>query len=339
MMEENNKETKTEQENGSRRMTSAERQALYADRAASRSRSRLRRKRRKRTVIIIAAVLLLAAAAAGIAGVARLYKTKIIPGRKYDEAVALAAEEKYFEAADILISIGDYSDAKELADGYLILGAKKVSGLDDPLILTSAEAPWFSVTPEGELSFNKDVYRGDGNVRIPAVFDRVPVTAIAERFFFYADYLLSVEIPMTVKKIGDRAFLSCTSLTSVTIPDSVTQIGGNVFSGCTALSEVNFGTGLKSIGDRAFKKCESLTSIVFPEGLESIGPYAFNGCVGLTAVSLPASLQELANFAFTGCEAIAEVTYAGTRAELEQLCSGSDGEIILNADKIITSEN
>ncbi|MBP5269722.1 MAG: leucine-rich repeat domain-containing protein [Clostridia bacterium] len=317
-----------------RRLTSSERQALYAERAASRGRAKRIRALRKTAIVIAAAALALAAAVFAAVYAVKLYKTKILPERRYGEAVALAGEGKFFEAADIMSELGDWSDARELAEKYVFEGAKKVSGLDDPLILDSKSAPWFSVNADGALSFNKDVYAGDGNIRIPAVFERTPVTALSARIFFYADFMLSVEIPMTVTVIGERAFYSCESLSSVTIPDSVKEIGASAFASCAKLESISFGSGLKTIGDRAFKRCDSLTSAVLPEGLEAIGPYAFNSCLSLASVSLPASLKTVANYAFTGCDAIKTVSYPGTRAELEALCKGIDGVILLNAEEL-----
>ena len=321
-----------------RRLTSAERQALYAERAASKSGPARIRRRRRRIIIVAVSVLALAGIIAGAIGLSSAYKTKILPGRRYAQALALAEEKKYYEAADILLSLGDYSDAVSLAAGYESLGAKQASGLDDPLVLDKKSAPWFSIDEEGVLSFDKDLYRGDGHIEIPAVFERVAVRTIGDRFFFYADYLLSVKIPETVTRIGERAFFRCESIESVTLPDSVEEIAGSAFTECTSLKEINFGKGLKSIGDRAFKRCDALTVISFPEGFESIGPYAFNGCASLKKVNLPASLSVLSNYAFTGCTAIEEVTFPGTRERLAELCSGEDGVIILNAATVTTAD-
>lgn len=321
-----------------RRLTSAERQALYAERAASKSGPARIKRRRKRIFIAAATILALAGIIAAAIGLSSAYKTKILPGRRYAEAKDLAEEKKYYEAADVLLSLGDYEDARALAAEYESLGAKQASGLDDPLTLDKQSAPWFSIDAEGVLSFDKDLYRGDGHVEIPAVFERVAVRTIGDRFFFYADYLLSVKIPETVTRIGERAFFRCESLESVTLPDSIEEIAGSAFAECTSLKEINFGGGLKRIGDRAFKRCTALTVVSFPEGFESIGPYAFNGCTSLKKVNLPASLSELANYAFTGCESISEVRFPGSMARLTELCSGEDGNIILKA-AVVRDEN
>ena len=320
-----------------RHLSSAERQALYADKAArARSASRRAKIKKQTVTVICAAVAALAVAGAAVWFI--IYRKNVLgPQRTYDEAVALMDSGDYKKAADLFDSLGGRFDSAEKARECILLRAKQITGLDTPLIADSSTSPWFSIDEEGNISFDKDVYKGPDVIEIPAVFDGEAVRGIGARMFFYCDFLTGVVIPETVERIGERAFLSCTSLTSVTIPDRVSEIGSNAFAGCTALSEIVFGKGLKTVGDRAFKRCDALTSVVLPEGLERIGPYAFNTCVSLTSVSLPSTLKEVANYAFSGCGSIKEVNFAGDRKTLEALCSGEDGDVILKAENVKTA--
>lgn len=327
----------TETEGEKRHLSSAERQALYADRAA-RARSASRRAKRKKQTVITLCAVAVALAVAGAAVWFIIYRKNVLgPQRTYDEAVALMDSGDYKKAAELFASLDGRFDSEEKKRECVLLRAKQITGLDSPLIADKSGSPWFSIDGDGNLSFDKDVYKGPDVIEIPAVFDGEAVRGIGARMFFYCDFLTGIVIPETVERIGERAFFACVSLKSVRLPDRVVDVGSNAFAGCTALEEIVFGSRLKTIGDRAFKRCDALTSVVLPEGLERIGPYAFNTCLSLTSVSLPASLKEIANYAFSGCDSIKEVDFAGDRKTLESLCSGEDGDVILNAENVRTA--
>ena len=69
------------------------------------------------------------------------------------------------------------------------------------------------------------------DIEIPATFDNLPVTSIAE-----------------------KAFYQCTTIESIVMSDSIASIGEYCFAECTNLTDVTFGKGLVTIGEHAFEK-------------------------------------------------------------------------------------
>jgi hypothetical protein len=78
-----------------------------------------------------------------------------------------------------------------------------------------------------------------GAVVIPASYNNLPVTEIADKAF-NGTQITAVTIPDSVKTIGARAFMDCASLTSVTIGKGVTSIGNMAFGNCAKLTSVTF---------------------------------------------------------------------------------------------------
>ena len=175
-------------------------------------------------------------------------------------------------------------------------------------------------------------------IKIPSVYEGMPVTAIGDFAFRYCLAMTDVVIPDTVTRIGDGAFLHCSSLrclilpenvmeigssafqdcinlTSVIVPDGVTRvgwlmfpgysilerIGAYAFSGCTALADFALPKSLKEIGDGAFADCRSLTQITIPDNVTRIGAQAFSDCIGLTVALIPEGITQIFDETFFGC--------------------------------------
>ena len=81
----------------------------------------------------------------------------------------------------------------------------------------------------------------DTVVIIPAVYNGLPVTAIADSGFTSYTAMTSIIMPSGVMNIGNYAFFNCSNLISVTILDGVTSIGNFAFSGCGNLASVYYG--------------------------------------------------------------------------------------------------
>ena len=95
-----------------RRLTSAERRALYQQRADEKNAAAALRKNRKKVIIASAAIcgaLLLAIAAVLLA---LHIKNTVIPSNKYDDASALFDAGEYQKAYDIFSELGDFSDSR-----------------------------------------------------------------------------------------------------------------------------------------------------------------------------------------------------------------------------------
>ena len=67
----------------------------------------------------------------------------------------------------------------------------------------------------------------------------------------------------------------------------VERIGNYAFDNCTTIKKVEISNGIKVIGYNAFRNCSSLTSIIIPNSVLSIGQYAFYGCSSLTSITIP----------------------------------------------------
>ena len=169
------------------------------------------------------------------------------------------------------------------------------------------------------------------NVKIPSVYNDLPVkhidssafwscsslnsvvigngvTSIGDRAFSGCSSLMSIEIPNSVTSIGSRAFEHCRYLTSIEIPDSVTSIGFSAFEYCSSLTSIEIPNGVTSIGSSAFCYCSNLTSVVIPDSVMSIGDNAFNGCSSLTEIVIPDDVTSIGDNAFNGCSSLTSIT-------------------------------
>ncbi len=111
-----------------------------------------------------------------------------------------------------------------------------------------------------------------------------PVTEISSKAFDGYDYLKSITLPNTIKRIGSNAFQDCESLSSIVLPDSLREIGYNAFRNCKSLTSIVIPDSVKSIKGHAFDGCSNLRSVVFPEELMTIGGSAFDECTKLSDV-------------------------------------------------------
>ena len=75
--------------------------------------------------------------------------------------------------------------------------------------------------------------------------------------------------------IPNNAFRGNDYLVSVEIPDSVRTIGANAFSNCSNLSSISIGNNVEIIGAEVFKSCRRLKSVVIPDSVRSLGNGAF----------------------------------------------------------------
>jgi len=82
-------------------------------------------------------------------------------------------------------------------------------------------------------------------ITIPAIYEGLPVTTIADNGFLGYTNLTSIILPNGITKIGTYAFYQCTNLESVVIP-TVVIIGNFAFDGCSSLVTV-FYRGASSV--------------------------------------------------------------------------------------------
>lgn len=164
------------------------------------------------------------------------------------------------------------------------------------------------------------------------------ITEIEDYGIYGNGKLVSVEIPVTVKKVGAHAFESCASLPKVELPNAET-LGASVFEGCTKLTTVTLSPDLLAIPDYAFRycsslqkvelpnaetlgmeafsKCSKLTTVTLSPALQTIPRYAFQDCISLVDIQLPPSLISIGWCAFIGCESLTSVDIPNTVVTLE----------------------
>lgn len=76
---------------------------------------------------------------------------------------------------------------------------------------------------------------------------------------------------LPVTEIADNGFSSCTNLTYVFVPHSVTRIGSNAFINCANLEKILGMPKVKIYGNNAFAMCPKLNNLILPLGIESLG--------------------------------------------------------------------
>lgn len=144
-------------------------------------------------------------------------------------------------------------------------------------------------------------------VIVPATYNNLPVTALAEAAFADSTTLHTVRLPDSILSIGASAFAHCTGLTSVNTPSGLKTIGAEAFFGCSALATFKFPGGLERLEYGTFMD-SGLTSLSFPKSLTHIGEDAFAGCSSLKTVKIPTTVSTMDKGAFNGCRALTEVT-------------------------------
>lgn len=132
------------------------------------------------------------------------------------------------------------------------------------------------------------------------------ITEIEDYGIYHNQNLVSIEIPVTVKKVGAHAFESCANLQKVDL-SSVETLGASVFESCGKLTTVTLSPELLAIPHFAFRYCRSLVDIQLPSSLVSIGVAAFGNCENLVSVDMPNTITTLDNNAYEKCSSLKDV--------------------------------
>ena len=132
------------------------------------------------------------------------------------------------------------------------------------------------------------------------------ITEIEDYGIYHNQNLVSIEIPVTVKKVGAHAFESCANLQKVDLSNAET-LGERVFESCGKLTKVTLSPDLQVIPDYAFQYCGSLADVPLPSSLVSIGVSAFRECDGLSAVVMPNTVTTLNKNAYESCTNLKDV--------------------------------
>ena len=113
---------------------------------------------------------------------------------------------------------------------------------------------------DGKVTIDKYVGT-DSAVKVFAMIEGYPVTAIGESAFKNNDTITSVTLPGSITSIGASAFEDCDKLTSLDIPTGVTTISSSLCKGCDKLTTVTMSNNVTVIGSAAFKDCPVLGTI------------------------------------------------------------------------------
>jgi len=128
----------------------------------------------------------------------------------------------------------------------------------------------------------------EADVVIPAVYNNLPVTSIAEYGFANYTNLTSVIIPNSIIDIGEYAFSRCVNLTSIAIPEGLTQLSEGAFFHCEGLTSITFTRNIRYVAGYAFGHCYNLTEINVPNSNIVIFPLAFSYCHSLASINVEA---------------------------------------------------
>ena len=164
-----------------------------------------------------------------------------------------AGQYNYLEAYRLGQKLGNYRDTMQITKNI----ACAIAGIDPIEMATKSNAPWFIVTADGQIAFDKEVYKktwGENTitVTIPPVYDGILITKIADAGFTKNSRLVSVEIPDTIETIGENAFSYCRQLEIIDLPANLKNIDNSAFYLCDAIEEMELPVSVNSIGNNAF---------------------------------------------------------------------------------------
>ncbi len=163
----------------------------------------------------------------------------------------------------------------------------------------------YTVTTIGRSAFRSNsllVVSGDLLVNdwLETVILPDTIRKIEENAFGACTALKNIAIPKSVKEIQLGAFAYCKSLEEIVIPEGVEVLEGAMFANCTSLKKVTLPSTLKLVADAAFSSCTSLKNIEIPSGVVEIEVGAFMDCASLSIIKLPENLEKMGGNIFEG---------------------------------------
>lgn len=139
-----------------------------------------------------------------------------------------------------------------------------------------SEGLLFDLLPDGTYEVigtkvENGVVSIDANMIIPATYNGVPVTSIADNAFAGSQYVDKVTIPSSITHIGDSAFRNCIYFKSITIPEdsNLTTIGDYAFSGDVLLTSFYIPEKVNNIGESILSGCKNIEKITVADGNEN----------------------------------------------------------------------
>ncbi|MBR2967793.1 MAG: leucine-rich repeat protein [Clostridia bacterium] len=192
-----------------------------------------------------------------------------------------------------------------------------------------------------------------GDIVIPAMFNTIPVTVIANNAFMGCTNITCITIPSSITTIGTNAFGYCSSLTTVYLSESLVDMDGSTFMCCYALTDIIvpniasvYYAHISNLPDLAsFIICDSgqlyfellyngtyavvgATSDIAGEliipayyngaPVTAILDNAFAGCDSLTYVELPYAITTIGAYAFSGCISLEDIVLPSSVINIDE---------------------
>lgn len=276
--------------------------------------------------------------------------TRFFPGESFDVNIILKKQmDLGFRDGNNDVVLKDVKSATFNETFYLAWSATRIEEqveIVEPTPVTPTPTPTVQYS-EGLLFEDIDentcrcIGRGncvDTMLVIPPTHEGKTVVGIGG---FEGDFLISLYLPDTIRKIGARCFLNCSSLSSIRFPENDEfRVALFAFSR-TALETLtipaNFRAGLRDefeydvtvSGNSIFYDCDYLRSVVFEEGFNFDyrltregniyepnvavarinGASMFSDCDNLSSVSIPTTLDKIPQMLFYSCESLTEIRF------------------------------
>ncbi|MBR6552139.1 MAG: leucine-rich repeat protein, partial [Clostridia bacterium] len=156
----------------------------------------------------------------------------------------------------------------------------------------------FELNEDGK-SLTVKYYRGsETTVVVPAEYNGMKITAIADSAFVYSTNIEELTISEGIVKVNGLSELP--NLRKVNFPSTVTVISYGMFMNCPNLTEIVIPDTIKEIETFAFTECTNLEKVVIGSGVEKIGTGAFSNCPKLSQIEIKGTIKEIGQSAFSG---------------------------------------
>jgi len=214
------------------------------------------------------------------------------------------------QIADMPLTVGEISDGAIALGGFLESTYYCKKGKMPPGVGTQGLE--YTVNEEGTYDVSLGTAKGD--IYIPDVYNKVPVTGIKAEGFKDSS-ITSITIPYYITNIGERAFYNCTKLKTIKynayMCDDLIKTSNvfyNVGKSVKGGTKVTVGENVSVIPQYLFYVSSSsnspkIVSVEFKkEGLfVEIKEYAFANCENLKLLNLPEKIKNLSETAIENC--------------------------------------
>lgn len=164
----------------------------------------------------------------------------------------------------------------------------------------------------------------DKDVKIPSIYNQLPVTSINDNAFSGCYGLENLKIPNSITDIGVSAFNGCYYLQEITLSKSIKNVGKYAFSGCSNLWKVSYngtiedwcGINFENLDSNPMSQASSfnikkeagiydrVSKISIPETITTIKQYQFAGFDDATDIELPDTITSVEKDAFLECASL-----------------------------------